>query len=122
MNFLLEGFIYPSLCLYGKRLSLDVRRVNKLYISKGEIGAPGLLKVSKHGFLMTQELLIGELRNQASGLLTLQPGQPLLRILHLSNTWVGVFSEEEEFLVMFYGLALGKLYTNPPSPSFYNIQ
>jgi hypothetical protein len=31
MNFLPVGFIYPSLCLYGKRLSLDEKGVNRLY-------------------------------------------------------------------------------------------
>jgi len=38
------------------------------------------------------------------GLLTLQPSQPLLRILYFSNTRVSVFPEVEEFLIMLYGL------------------
>jgi hypothetical protein len=35
-------------------------------------------------------------------LLTLQPSQPLLRILNLSNARVSVLPEVEEFLLMFY--------------------
>jgi len=36
-------------------------------------------------------------------LLTLQPSQPPPRIIHLSNTRVGVLPEVEEFLVVLYG-------------------
>ncbi|NIM58384.1 MAG: hypothetical protein GTO16_05490 [Candidatus Aminicenantes bacterium] len=44
--------------------------------------------------------LVIELRNKTSGLLTLQPSQPLLRILNLSYSRISVFPEGEEFLVM----------------------
>jgi len=38
--------------------------------------------------------------------LTLQPSQPLLSILNLSNTRVSVPPEIEEFLLMFYAFVL----------------
>ncbi len=46
---------------------------------------------------------INEIINQLIKLLALQPSQPLLGILHLSNNRVSVFPEVEEFLIMFYG-------------------
>jgi|GEM_PF-4156634 len=41
--------------------------------------------------------------------MVLQPGQPLLRILYLSNTRVGVFPERKEFIVMLDGFAFPTL-------------
>ena len=43
---------------------------------------------------------------QNFAMLSFQPSQPLPRIFRLSNTWVSVLPEAEEFLVMLYGFII----------------